>query len=84
MSVKPFWFPPATTTQPQPVELPWPAWALAVKALASPEDKGVGDTIARIVGPIGGNSYKLWFKATFGKPCGCTERQSAFNHRFPY
>ena len=55
-----------------------------MKALAVPEDEGVGDTIARIVGPIGGNAYKVWFKATFGKSCGCTERQSAWNQRFPY
>ena len=67
----------------------WPAnifgvVARALKLMRTPEDKGVGDTIARVVGPIGGDAYKVWFMDTFGRSCGCTERQDSLNERFPY
>lgn len=58
--------------------------ARTLKLLKSPEDSGVGDTIARTVGPVGGDNYKKWFKDTFGRTCGCTERQDQLNEQFPY
>lgn len=58
--------------------------ARALKLLRQPADAGVGDTIARVIGPIGGERYKAWFKDTFGKTCGCTERQEQLNHIYPY
>ena len=45
---------------------------------------GLGDTLARCLDPIGGAAYKKWYLATFGKPCGCTERQEHLNQLFPY
>jgi hypothetical protein len=62
----------------------WPAWAMLVAKLSAPQDLGVGDTIARTIGPVGGSAYKNWYLTTFGKTCGCTERQEQLNAKFPY
>jgi hypothetical protein len=62
----------------------WPVWAKLVARLRSPADTGVGDTLAWIVGPVGGDAYKKWFLDTFGKSCGCEERQEKLNEIFPY
>jgi hypothetical protein len=63
---------------------PFGMFARGFKLLRTKEDTGIGDTIARLVGPVGGDAYKQWFKETFGKSCGCTERQQDLNERFPY
>ena len=61
----------------------WPAVFLPLKLLARPEDKGLGDIIARTIGPLGGDAFKSWHLKTFGKSCGCNARQEAWNARFP-
>jgi hypothetical protein len=61
----------------------WPQWAKAVKLLASKGDAGVGDTIARVVGPIGGDAFKAWAKSA-GFDCGCDKRQDSLNKKYPY
>ena len=66
--------------------IPADQWPLSIKAmalLAKAEDRGIGDVIARIVGPIGGDIFKSWHLKTFGKSCGCLERQESFNQRYP-
>lgn len=45
---------------------------------AKPRDTGLGDNIARILAPIGGNRFKAWRKRS-GKPCNCAKRQKAIN-----
>ena len=62
----------------------WPAWAAAVAALAKAEDRGVGDTIGRTVGPVGGDVFKKWFRRMTGASCGCDARQRRFNDLYPY
>ena len=61
----------------------WPLILLPMKLLAKPEDKGLGDIVERTIGPVGGNAYKIWYKATFGKECGCTKRKDNLNLRYP-
>src|SRR5207302_548591 len=61
----------------------WPAWAKVIALAKTKDEKGVGDTIARIVGPIGGQAYKRW-REIKGAPCGCDERQADLNAAFPY
>jgi hypothetical protein len=61
----------------------WPLWAKALLLVAKPEDKGLGDIIARIVGPIGGDAYKAWFQKIFNRTCGCSERQETLNSKYP-
>lgn len=67
---------------PEPLDR-WPVWVRAAALLAKPDDKGLGDVIARTVGPIGGDAYKTWFKRVTGKPCGCSERQETLNAIYP-
>ncbi len=62
----------------------WPLWAKTVARLASPEDRGVGDTIARTIGPVGGDAFKKWFHTFTGHPCGCDFRQERLNDLFGY
>lgn len=66
-----------------PVATPWPGVLLPLKLLAKEGDRGAGDIIARVIGPIGGNAFKAWYKITFGKNCGCGNRQEALNARWP-
>lgn len=59
------------------------AWVRWVKLLRKPEDAGVGDTVARIAAKFGGERFKT-FSKRIGIPCGCTERQAAWNEQWPY
>jgi len=62
----------------------WPLWARALSLVKADGDSGVGDTIARTVGPIGGDKFKEWHRKVFDKECDCTKRQARFNAQFPY
>lgn len=61
----------------------WPTLLRPMKWLAKSEDKGLGDIIARVVGPVGGDAFKVWYKATFGTACDCEARQEEWNARYP-
>lgn len=61
----------------------WPLLLQPLKLLAQPMDKGLGDIVARTIGPIGGDVYKSWYQRIFGKPCGCDERQETLNRDYP-
>lgn len=61
----------------------WPVLLRPMKLLAQPQDKGLGDIVERTIGPVGGDAYKLWYKVTFGKTCGCTKRKDNLNERYP-
>ncbi|MGA3067686.1 MAG: hypothetical protein ABSF29_12655 [Tepidisphaeraceae bacterium] len=51
---------------------------------AKSPDKGVGDTVARLIGPTGSAIFKASFKAMFGVDCGCTARQANWNILYRY
>ncbi len=61
----------------------WPIWAKALKQLAKPEDKGIGDVVARMIGDEKSEAFKSWHLATFGKPCNCNGRQARWNLLYP-
>lgn len=61
----------------------WPLWAKALKRFAKPKDKGLGDVIARTIGDERSEAFKKWYKATFGKSCGCSGRQALLNQTYP-
>ncbi len=61
----------------------WPIWAKALKQFSKPEDKGIGDVVARIIGDEKSEAFKTWHYATFGKPCNCTARQARWNRLYP-
>ena len=60
-----------------------PFWLTAIRRLAKPTDRGVGDTVQRIASWLGGELFKR-FSAKLGIPCGCTQRQAEWNARWPY
>ncbi len=61
----------------------WPLWAKALAQFAKPEDKGIGDAIARIIGDEQSEKFKAWYLITFGKKCGCNGRQTLWNIKYP-
>ena len=61
----------------------WPIWLRPFKLLAVDNDRGLGDIVERVIGPVGGDAYKAWYEKAFGKPCKCTKRQDGLNERFP-
>lgn len=64
-------------------ESDWPLWAKALKLLAKPEDKGIGDVVARTIGSETSQAFKTWFKKTFNRDCGCAGRHAQWNAMYP-
>jgi hypothetical protein len=62
---------------------PWPAYLLPFRLLAQEKDRGLGDIIARTIGPAGGDAFKDWYREKFGQDCGCRDRQVFLNNRYP-
>lgn len=63
----------------------WPKWIQLLSWYAhQPKDIGFGDTVVHIIGDTRSAAFKKWFAEKFGKSCGCSERQSWLNHRYPY
>ncbi len=64
---------------------PSPDWGSLnfLKLMARDGDKGLGDIVARVIGPIGGEAFKKWFQRIFGRSCGCSERQDEWNLTYP-
>ncbi len=65
------------------LESEWPIWAKALKQFATPEDKGIGDVVARLIGDENSAKFKAWHLATFGGPCNCNGRQARWNRQYP-
>ncbi len=61
----------------------WPMWANALKQLSTPDDRGVGDIAARIIGDENSATFKAWHLLTFGRPCSCAGRQKLWNQKYP-
>ena len=61
----------------------WPLLAQPLRALARPEDRGLGDVLAHAIGPFGGDAFKAYWRRTLGRSCGCEARQEALNARYP-
>lgn len=70
--------------QAAPVVEKWPLWATAMALMKKDEDKGVGDTVHRVIGPSNSAEFKRWYLVIFGKSCGCERRQGEWNAQFPY
>ncbi len=61
----------------------WPMWAKALAQFSKPDDKGIGDVAARVIGAENSLAFKTWFKATFNRDCGCNGRQKLWNQKYP-
>jgi hypothetical protein len=74
---------PIIRIRPLPMDQ-WPAWAKDLAQDRQPEDAGLGDTIAHVIGDARSERFKKWFKEKLGATCGCIERQRWLNQRFAY
>lgn len=78
---------PIPVSDPQPCpRSEWPAWALWLAERRQDGERGVGDTLERLLGE-GGRAFKRLWKATFeqvGLGCGCDGRRERWNTRYPY
>ncbi len=61
----------------------WPLWAVSMAKMAKPEDKGIGDIVARVIGPENSKAFKLYYKTIFNKDCGCSGRHIEWNLKYP-
>ena len=61
----------------------WPIWARAMKQFAKPDDKGIGDVVARMIGDENSAAFKAWHIKVTGKTCGCAGRQAKWNRQYP-
>ncbi len=61
----------------------WPAYLLPLKLLKQEGDRGLGDIIARTIGPARGDAFKDWYREKFGQDCGCRDRQIHLNRTYP-
>jgi hypothetical protein len=61
----------------------WPIWAKALRQFSKPEDAGIGDVVARMIGDYNSMAFKAWHLATFGKACNCSGRQKRWNALYP-
>lgn len=73
--------PPAPPPEPVPSDK-WPSWANWVAGQKAEPDRGVGDTIERMLG-IGGKIFQASMKL-IGVPCGCNARKAEWNIKYPY
>lgn len=61
----------------------WPLGVRVIARLKRDGEKGIGDTMARLLAGIGGEAYKRLAKR-IGIECGCAARQAMLNARYPY
>jgi hypothetical protein len=63
----------------------WPLWAKAIALMKKvPPDKGVGDTVERVIGPDNSEAFQAFYKKTFGRVCGCNGRKADWNIKYQY
>jgi len=59
-----------------------PRWVSLLQRLSTSQDIGLGATVKRIAGKVGGKRFITWSKR-IGLPCGCTEREIEWNNLYP-
>jgi len=68
---------------PMPFE-DWPWHIKKIAALRNKKDAGVGDTLERMFGTIGGEQSKTAYRLLTGSDCGCQGRKEDLNARYIY
>jgi len=63
--------------------LPWPLHLRPFRLLAKEGDRGLGDIVARSIGPAISDKFIEWYKSVFGQDCGCRDRQIHLNTTYP-
>ena len=67
-----------------PVTTRWPWYWRLLSLLRTRADRGVGDTVARLLRYLGGERLKRWWKRRTKADCGCAGRQGRLNRLYPY
>lgn len=62
----------------------WPVRVRLVGRFRREGEKGVGDTLARMLGQVGGEVWKRWYKRLTGQDCACKDRQAKLNAKYRY
>lgn len=68
---------------PPPDRSQWPLHARLFYRLRREGERGVGDTVARLLGAAG-EKFKVVYKKITGNDCGCADRQASLNTLYPY
>ena len=63
---------------------PPPLWVRALAKRRQPGERGVGDTLARILAGVGAARAAKVYERLVGRTCGCADRQEWLNRRWPY
>ena len=63
---------------------PWPLWARALARRRVAGERGVGDTLARLLNGVGAARAAAVYERLVGKTCGCKDRQQWMNEQWPY
>lgn len=61
-----------------------PSWIKLIKLKAEKGEKGVGDTMERIIKSIGLDKFALLYTSITRKSCGCSNRKEYYNKEYPY
>jgi hypothetical protein len=62
----------------------WPGWAKGIAFFEDVKDKGIGDTVAEVIGPFTSSLFKKWHRMIFKTECNCPKRQAQWNAVYPY
>ena len=89
---RPNWWPGAATGKPAKREsLPsatdpkaWPIWARILSRRRADGDRGVGDTVERVVGLIGSEPFAFWHYCVFGAARPHPKCPARWNKLYPY
>lgn len=65
------------------IDVPWPLIVRGISRRRISSDKGVGDTVHRILSKMGGTQFE-WVMKRLGIDCGCGSRQEWLNAVYPY
>lgn len=65
-------------------EADWPFLVRVVARRRQPGERGVGDTLQRLIGHLGGEVFKRAFHKLTGRDCGCGNRAIKLNLMYPY
>jgi hypothetical protein len=73
--------PAARRTQAVPRDQ-WPLAVRVIARLAKPDERGIGQTLTRLIGMAGGEQYKRLMKR-IGVDCGCAARAANLDAMYP-
>ncbi len=71
-----------TVAQGNPPRRAWPIYLRPLKLFSRPADRGLGDIIHRLLGPMG-RVYPALHLKIFGRACGCAGRRARWNRHWP-